>query len=523
MGGLGPEGSSGMGHYILALDQGTSSSRAILFDRHGNAVASAAQEFKQHYPQPGWVEHDAEEIWESQRAVALRASVEAGVPPEDVHAIGITNQRETVVLWERATSRPLHPAIVWQCRRTAAACDRIRREGFDRVLREKTGLVVDAYFSATKIAWLLENVPGARERAERGELACGTIDTWLLWNLTAGQVHATDVSNASRTMLFNIRTLAWDDEILRYFRIPPAILPEVKSSSEVLGETNLLGGSRSCPVGGVAGDQQASLFGHRCFARGDTKNTYGTGCFLLMNTGSEVCQSHSGLISTVAWRRNGITDFALEGSIFIAGAAVQWLRDEMAILPDAGASEAMARAVPDNGGVYFVPAFVGLGAPHWDPYARGTIVGLTRGSNRNHVVRAALEAMAYQTRAVMEAMAADSSLRARVLCVDGGAARNDFLCQFQADILGLPVERHATVEATALGAASLAGLATGFWNSDRDLEAMGKRPLNEKGQGAPSCFEPKMQPGHREELYQDWRKAVERAKGWLDEAPGNTV
>ena len=512
-----------MGRYILALDQGTSSSRAILFDRRGNAVASAAQEFKQHYPQPGWVEHDAVEIWESQRAVALRASAHVGVPPEDIHAIGITNQRETVLLWERATSRPLHPAIVWQCRRTAAACDRIRREGFDQVLRERTGLVADAYFSATKIAWLLENVPGARERAERGELACGTIDTWLLWNLTTGQVHATDVSNASRTMLFNLRSLTWDDEILRYFRIPAAILPEVKSSSEVLGETNLLGGTRPIPLGGVAGDQQASLFGHRCFARGDTKNTYGTGCFLLMNTGREVCQSHSGLISTVAWRRNGVTDFALEGSIFIAGAAIQWLRDGMAILPDAAASEAMARAVPDNGGVYFVPAFVGLGAPHWDPHARGTMIGLTRGSNRNHVVRAALEAMAYQTRAVMEAMAADSGQRPRVLSVDGGAARNDFLCQFQADILGLPVERHATLEATALGAAYLAGLATGFWKNDRDLEAACERPMNGKGQSSPSCFEPGMEPGRREELYQGWRKAVERAKGWLDEAPGGTV
>lgn len=499
--------------YILALDQGTTSSRAILFDRSGKAVATAAQELKQYYPQPGWVEHDAEEIWESQRAVALRALDLAKVRAGDVHAIGITNQRETVVLWDRATSRPVHPAIVWQCRRTAAACDQIRREGFDRTLREKTGLVADAYFSGTKIVWLLENVPGARERAERGELACGTIDTWLLWKLTSGRVHATDVSNASRTLLFNLRTLAWDDEILRYFRIPRAILPEVKSSSEVFGETDLLG-DRSIPLAGVAGDQQASLFGHRCFTRGDTKNTYGTGCFLLMNTGSEVCQSRSGLISTVAWRRHGATNYALEGSIFIAGAAIQWLRDEMAILPSAEASEAMARSVPDNGGVYFVPAFVGLGAPHWDPYARGTIVGLTRGSNRNHLVRAALESMAYQTRAVAEAMAADSGLRPRVLRVDGGATRNDFLCQFQADILGISVERHRTAEATALGAAYLAGLATGFWKDEGDLESVPQQAEERAGQGAKSPFQPQMEAGRREELYQGWTRAVERAKGW---------
>ncbi|MGH9432843.1 MAG: glycerol kinase GlpK [Terriglobia bacterium] len=502
-----------MARYVLALDQGTTSSRAILFDRSGNAAASAAQEFKQHYPQAGWVEHDAEEIWASQRAVALRALAQAKARAADVHAIGITNQRETVVLWERRTSRPVYPAIVWQCRRTAAACDQIRRQGFDRILREKTGLVADAYFSATKIAWLLENVPGARERAERGDLACGTIDTWLLWKLTTGRVHATDVSNASRTMLFNLRTLAWDDEILRYFRIPRSILPEVKSSSEVFGETDLLGGST--PVAGVAGDQQASLFGHRCFGRGDTKNTYGTGCFLLMNTGAEVCQSNSGLISTVAWQRNGETRFALEGSIFIAGAAIQWLRDEMAILPDAEASEAMAQAVSDNGGVYFVPAFVGLGAPHWDPYARGTIVGLTRGSNRNHLVRAALESMAYQTRAVAEAMAADSGLRPRVLCVDGGATRNNFLCQFQADILGIPVERHGTVEATALGAAYLAGLATGFWKDERDFESNGERPNHDDAQEPALQFEPRMEANRREDLYQDWARAVERAKGWV--------
>jgi glycerol kinase len=492
-----------MPRYILALDQGTTSSRAILFDRDGNARVSASQEFKQHYPQPGWVEHDAEEIWESQRAVAERVLAEAKAGPGDLAAIGITNQRETVVLWERATGKPLHRAIVWQCRRTAPMCDRIKQEGFDRTIREKTGLVTDAYFSGTKIAWLLENVPGARERAARGELACGTIDAWLIWNLTRGRTHATDVSNASRTLLFNLRSLAWDEEILRYFRIPASLLPTVHSSSEVLGQTDLFGGM--IPIAGVAGDQQASLFGHQCFKRGTVKNTYGTGCFLLMNTGSEIPHSDSGLLATVAWARNGQTVYALEGSVFIAGAAIQWLRDEMKLIRDATESESLARAVEDTGGVYFVPAFVGLGAPHWDAYARGTIVGITRGTNRNHLVRAALESIAYQTRAVVDAMARDSALRPDVLRVDGGAARNDFLCQFQADILGLPVERPASTESTALGAAYLAGLATGFWKDEQELSRqlkIGRR------------FEPAMSESHREELYGGWQRAVERARGW---------
>jgi glycerol kinase len=502
-----------MPRYILALDQGTTSSRAILFDKSGKARSSAAQEFKQSYPQPGWVEHDADEIWESQRAVALRAMAQAQASPADIHAIGITNQRETVVLWNRAASRPVHPAIVWQCRRTAAACDQIRRDGFDQTLREKTGLVADPYFSATKIAWLLANVPGARLRAERGELACGTIDTWLLWKLTEGRVHATDVSNASRTMLFNLRELKWDDEILQYFCIPRAILPQVKPSSAIFGETRLLGGGPVL-VAGVAGDQQASLFGHRGFSRGDTKNTYGTGCFLLMNTGNNVCRSHSGMISTVAWSRQGMTNYALEGSVFIGGAAIQWLRDEMAILPNAEASEAMAQAVPDNGGVYFVPALTGLGAPHWDPYARGAILGLSRGSSRNHVVRAAVESMAYQTRAVLDAMAADSGLRPLQLRVDGGATRNRFLCQFQADILGIPVERHPAVEVTALGAAYLAGLATGFWKDQEEVESLASKPSVGGPQQGPFHFEPRMDPGRREELYRGWMRAVERVKGW---------
>ncbi len=493
-----------MSKYILALDQGTTSSRAILFDREGNVAASANQEFTQYYPQPGWVEHDALEIWQSQRDVAERALDQARATGADVAAIGITNQRETVVLWERATGRPLHHAIVWQCRRTAAMCDRIRQEGFDRTLSEKTGLVTDAYFSGTKIAWLLENVSGARERAERGELACGTIDSWLIWNLTRGRAHATDVSNASRTLLFNLHTLDWDEEILNYFRVPRALLPEVKSSSETIAATDLFGSE--VPIAGVAGDQQASLFGHQCFTAGSVKNTYGTGCFLLMNTGHEVPSrlAGSGLLATVGWRVKGATTYALEGSVFIAGAAVQWLRDELKIIESAGETEAMAQAVADTGGVYFVPAFVGLGAPHWDAYARGAILGLTRGSNRNHLARAALESMAYQTRAVVDAMAHDSGVRPAVLRVDGGAVRNNFLCQFQADILGIPVERTAAHESTALGAAYLAGLATGFW---KDEELAGQLKVDRS-------FEPAMPAARREELYAGWQRAVERAKGW---------
>lgn len=492
-----------MPKYILALDQGTTSSRAILFDHNGNVRASAHQEFKQYYPQTGWVEHDAKEIWDSQLTVARKILAESKIGPEDIAAIGITNQRETVLLWDRKTGEPIHHAIVWQCRRTAAMCDRIRAEGFDRVLQVKTGLVTDAYFSGTKIAWLLENVPGARQRAERGELACGTIDTWLIWKLTEGRTHVSDVSNASRTLLFNINSLAWDDDILRYFRIPASLLPKVKSSSEVLGETSLFGGN--LPIAGVAGDQQASLFGHQCWNRGNIKNTYGTGCFLLMNTGPAVPHSDSGLVATVGWKRDSATTYALEGSVFIAGAAIQWLRDELKIIQHAPDSEAMAQAVPDTGGVYFVPAFVGLGAPHWDAYARGAIIGLTRGSNRNHIVRAALESIAYQTRTVVDCMAKDSGTHPEVLRVDGGAARNDFLCQFQADILGIPVERPASTESTALGAAYLAGLAVGFWKSDQDLAAQLKVDRR---------FEPTMTASHRDELYAGWQRAVERSKGW---------
>jgi glycerol kinase len=490
-----------MRKYVLALDQGTTSSRAVLFNREGAVCAAASREFRQHYPRAGWVEHDAEEIWQSQFEAAQSALAAGQASADDLAAIGLTNQRETVLLWDRSTGRPVHPAIVWQCRRTAARCDRIRLEGFDKVIRERTGLVTDAYFSATKIAWLLENVPTARARAERGELACGTIDSWLIWRLTGGRVHATDVSNASRTMLFNIAALGWDEQILRYFAIPPSLLPAVKSSCEVFGETDLLGAP--VPIGGVAGDQQASLFGHHCFAAGAVKNTCGTGCFLLMNAGPVIPRSDSGLLATVAWGRDGRTTYALEGSVFIAGAAIQWLRDEMGLIREAWETEEIARSVPDTQGVYFVPAFVGLGAPHWDAYARGTIVGLTRGANRKHLVRAALESIAYQTRDVVEAMRRDVGSRPEVLRVDGGAARNDFLCQFQADILGVPVERPAITETTALGAAYLAGLATGFWRSELDLETKLERR-----------FEPSLDASRREELCQGWRRAVERSRGW---------
>ena len=489
--------------YILALDQGTTSSRAILFDNDGQTRAAANQEFKQYYPQAGWVEHDAEEIWRSQRAVAERVLAEAKAGPEDIAAIGITNQRETVVLWDRATGEPVHHAIVWQCRRTAAMCDRLRAEGYDKVLRSKTGLMTDAYFSGTKIAWLLENVANVRARAERGELAAGTIDAWLIWKLSGGKVHATDVSNASRTLVFNINSLEWDEEILKHFNIPRALLPQVKESSGVIAKTEIFGGR--IPIAGVAGDQQASLFGHQCFAKGSAKNTYGTGLFLLMNAGEEIPKSDSGLVATVGWGRNGKTTYALEGSVFIAGAALQWLRDEVGLIKDAAESAAIAQAIADSNGVYFVPAFVGLGAPHWDAYARGTIVGLTRGSNRNHIVRAALESIAYQTREVVDAMVKDTGARPGALRVDGGAARNDFMCQFQADILGIPVERPVTTEATALGAAYLAGLATGFWKDEKELASqlrIAKR------------FEPAMPESRRNELYGGWRRAVERAKGW---------
>jgi glycerol kinase len=495
-----------MPKYVLALDQGTTNSRAILFDHDGAVCACSSREFKQYYPRAGWVEHDAEEIWQSQLEVAREALASAQATARDIAAIGITNQRETVVLWERATGKPLYPAIVWQCRRTAALCDRIRQKGFDKVIRERTGLVTDAYFSGTKIAWLLENVPAARVRAERGELACGTIDSWLIWRLTDGKIHATDFSNASRTLLFNIATLTWDNEILSYFDIPPLLLPAPKSSCEIVGETDLLGAS--IPIAGVVGDQQASLFGHQCFRPGAVKNTYGTGCFLLMNTGPAIPRSPEGLLATIGWGRRGQIAYALEGSVFIAGAAVQWLRDEMGLIRDAAETAEIARSVPDTHGVYFVPAFVGLGAPHWDAYARGAIVGLTRGASRKHLVRATLEAIAYQTRELLDAMMRDSGIKPEVLRVDGGAARNDFLCQFQADILGVSLERPATTETTALGVAYLAGLAMGFWQDESELKTQLKIERR---------FEPRMEASRRDELLAGWRRALERAKGWAAE------
>lgn len=499
--------------YVLALDQGTTSSRALLFDHSGNVISTASREFKQYYPKPAWVEHDATEIWESQRAVADEAIRSAGARPENVSAIGITNQRETVVLWDRRTSKPLYHAIVWQCRRTAGECERIRREPFVDVIREKTGLVVDAYFSATKIAWLLDNVPDARRLAEEGALCCGTIDSWLVWNLTGGRHYVTDVSNASRTMLFNIHTLKWDEEILGYFNIPRSLLAKVEPSSSVLGETITLGGNKPVPIAGVAGDQQASLFGHGCLAPGNVKNTYGTGCFLLMNTGPEIVRSKSGLVSTVAWQRNGVTHYALEGSVFIAGAAVQWLRDELKIIERAEDTERMAAAAGTTEGVYFVPAFVGLGAPYWDPYARGTLTGLTRGTNRNHIVRAALESMAYQTRDVLDCMIRDSGRRPDALKLDGGATRNNFLCQFQADILGIPTVRAAVAETTALGAASLAGLATGFWKDEAEWRERVFALRSRDSQQA--RFEPAPDRAKSEQLYSGWLRAVERAKKWV--------
>ncbi len=490
--------------YILALDQGTTSSRAILFDRAGAIIASAQRELTQHYPQPGWVEHDANEIWSGQWAVVEQVLAEAGARASDIAAIGITNQRETVVVWDRETSQPIHRAIVWQCRRTAAHCDRIRQDGFERVLRANTGLVADAYFSSTKIVWLLENVPGARDLAARGRLACGTVDSWLVWKLTQGRVHATDVSNASRTQLLSLRSLTWDDEILRYFSIPRSLLPELKPSSGILGETDLLGG-HAIPIAGVAGDQQASLFGQRCFIPGAAKNTYGTGCFLLMNTGDHFAVSPPGLLSTVAWQRRGAATYALEGSVFIAGAAVQWLRDELGLIATAHESEEAARSVPDNGGVYFVPALTGLGAPYWNPHARGAILGLTRGSNRNHLIRAALESMAYQTRDVTDCMAQVSGFHPTDLRVDGGAARNDFLLQFQADILGIPIERAPLAECTALGAALLAGLAVGFW---KENEIVSSEFASGSDRARQRRFEPLMEPARREELWSGWRRAV---------------
>ncbi len=492
-----------MPRYILALDQGTTSSRAILFDRDGRAVSVAQQEFPQIYPRAGWVEHDPEAIWSSQLAVARQAIAKVRARSSDIAAIGITNQRETTIVWDRKTDRPIHNAIVWQCRRTAPVCERLRKQGFDRTIRRKTGLVTDAYFSGTKVAWLLDNVKGARRAAAAHELAFGTVDTWLIHRLSAGQAHVTDQSNASRTLLYDIRKKQWDAEILERLHVPASVLPAVKSSSEVYAETDAALFGVPIPIAGNAGDQQAALFGQACFKPGMLKNTYGTGCFLLMNTGNKAKVSRSGLLTTIAWQRGGTTEYALEGSVFIAGAAVQWLRDGLGLIAKAAESEALATSVKDNQGVYFVPAFVGLGAPYWDQDARGTIVGLTRGVTRAHIVRAALEAMAFQTRDVVESMQRDSGIKVRELRIDGGATSNDFLCQFQADVLGIPVVRPVITETTALGAAYLAGLAVGFWKNQREIASQWQ---------VEKRFEPQMKASDRQRLYSGWHEAIARTR-----------
>nr|WP_320025105.1 glycerol kinase GlpK [uncultured Acetobacterium sp.] len=494
-----------MKKYILSLDAGTTSSRAILFNHDSEIVSVAQKEFTQIYPKAGWVEHDAMEIWATQSGVVTEAMSKIGATAEDIAAIGITNQRETTVVWDRKTGEPIYNAIVWQCRRTAAFCDELKARGLEDYVRENTGLVIDAYFSGTKINWILNNVPGARERAEKGELAFGTVDTWLIWKLTDGKVHVTDYSNASRTMAFNIKTLKWDEKMLKELDIPASMLPEVRPSSAVYGTTALYG--TEIPIAGAAGDQQAALFGQACFDPGMAKNTYGTGCFMLMNTGDKPVKSNSGLITTIAWGLDGEVDYALEGSIFVAGAAIQWLRDEMRLVDSSPDSEFYCNKVADTNGVYMVPAFVGLGAPHWDMYARGAILGLTRGANKAHLIRATVESLAYQTKDVLDAMEKDSNIKLAALKVDGGACANDFLMQFQADILGVPVDRPSIVETTAMGAAYLAGLAVKFWDGKADVTAAWKLDRS---------FNPAMDADVRAKLYAGWLKAVECSKGWED-------
>ncbi|MCE2489036.1 MAG: glycerol kinase GlpK [Anaerolineae bacterium] len=494
-----------MSDYILALDQGTTSSRAILFDRTGGISAVAQQEFPQLYPQPGWVEHDPLAIWQSQLGVARESLARAGADATQLAAIGITNQRETTLLWERDSGRPLHNAIVWQDRRTAGYCDELRAEGFDQVILEHTGLVTDPYFSGTKLHWLLQQVPDARSRAERGELAFGTVDSWLIWQLTGGRLHVTDVSNASRTMLYDIHAQDWCEAILERLDIPRSLLPRVTASSEIMGESDVEHFGAPVPLAGMAGDQHAATFGQACHAPGMAKNTYGTGCFLLLNTGETPVRSANNLLTTIAWRLGDAAPvYALEGSVFVAGAAVQWLRDELGLIASAEESAAMAASVNDSGGVIVVPAFTGLGAPWWDAYARGAVLGLTRGSGRAEIVRATLESIAFQSRDVVDAMSADAGLALQSLRVDGGAAANDFLMQFQADILGAPVQRPAITETTALGAAYLAGLATGFWNSSEEIAGQWR---------IERVFEPRMSADERETRYEAWGNAVGRVRG----------
>ena len=497
-----------MPKYMMALDSGTTSNRCILFDRAGRIVSVAQREFTQYFPQPGWVEHDANEIWATLLGVAVEAMQMAGAAAADIAAIGITNQRETTIVWEKATGEPVHHAIVWQCRRTSEYCDELRGRGLTARFREKTGLVLDAYFSATKLHWLLENVPGVRERAAKGELLFGTVETWLIWKLTGGRAHVTDYSNASRTMLFNINTLDWDEEILAELNIPRSMLPKPMPSSGLLGTTDpsLLGGE--IPITGAAGDQQAALFGQTCFQPGEAKNTYGTGCFLLMNTGEKPVFSQNGLVTTIAWGLGEKVTYALEGSIFVAGAAIQWLRDEMKLIANAAESEAVAQEVADTNGCYVVPAFTGLGAPYWDQYARGAIVGLTRGCNRAHIVRATLDSLTYQTYDVLNAMRADSGIALASLKVDGGASANNYLMQTQADVIGAPVLRPTCVESTAMGAAYLAGLAVGFWRDQAEIR---------KIWAVDRIFEPQLDARSRDARLHGWHRAVQRAFDWAKE------
>ncbi|HNU88769.1 MAG TPA: glycerol kinase GlpK [Ferruginibacter sp.] len=497
-----------MQQYILALDQGTTSSRAIIFDKKGSIVTIAQKEFTQVFPQPGWVEHDANEIWSTQLGVAAEAITKAGLSPENIAAIGITNQRETTVVWERATGKPIYNAIVWQDRRTASFCDELKAKGLDKTINEKTGLIVDAYFSASKVKWILDNVKDARKKAENGELCFGTIDSWLVWNLTKGRIHVTDVSNASRTMLCNIHTLQWDGELEKIFDIPGNMLPQIRSSSEVYGNTQNILTAHNIPIAGIAGDQQAALFGQMCTQPGMVKNTYGTGCFMLMNTGEKPVVSKNNLLTTVAWKVNGVTDYALEGSVFIAGAVVQWLRDGLGIIKNSKEVEALAASVHAADGVYVVPAFAGLGAPHWNQYAKGTIVGITRGTSSAHIARAALESIAYQTMDVLKAMEADSGISIKELRVDGGATANNLLMQFQADILNTKVVRPKVTETTASGAAYLAGLAVGFWSGIDEIQ---------KQWQIDTGFNSVMPKEEQAVLKKGWQRAVNSAIAWADD------
>ncbi len=501
-----------MPKYIMALDAGTTSNRCIIFDHEGQIVSSAQKEFRQIFPNPGWVEHDANEIWSTMLGVAVEAVSKTGATADDIAAIGITNQRETAIVWDKNTGEPVYNAIVWQCRRTSAYADSLKARGLEDMVKEKTGLTIDAYFSATKIRWILDNVPGARERAENGELLFGTVDTWLIWKFTRGRVHVTDYTNASRTMLFNINTLEWDKDILNEIGIPESMLPEVKPSAAVYGYTDVSFFGREILLAGAAGDQQAALFGQCCFEKGDAKNTYGTGAFILMNTGDKPVYSKNGLVTTIAYGIDGKINYALEGSVFVAGAAIQWLRDQMKLIDTAEDSEYMARKVRGTHGCYVVPAFTGLGAPRWDQYARGTIVGITRGTNKYHIIRATLESIAYQVADVASAMRADSGTDIRTLRVDGGASANDFLMQFQADILGIPVNRPSCTESTALGAAFLAGLTSGFWKNRQELLDLIR---------ADRVFIPVMDNKTRDEKIAGWNKAVRYARGWADSSyPG---